>query len=83
MKTMVQVMAEAQRDQGARVVAVGEPMLQLLQSLQNHQYYYHLQNQTVPSLSEVALVLEQPLQGEKDAKIAGIQKLNCQYCSSC
>lgn len=82
MKKMVQVMVEARRDLGAGVGVVGEQMLQLLQSLQNHQYYCLLQNQTVPSPSEVAPVLEQLLQGEKDAKIVGIQKLNCQWCSS-
>ena len=60
MKKMAQGMAEAQRGQGARVVEE-EQMLQLLQVLQNHHYYPLLQNQIVPSLSEVAPALEQPL----------------------
>lgn len=86
MKKMVQGMAEARRDQGARVVE-GEQMLQLLQLLRNHHYYFLLQSQNVPSLSEVALVLEQPLQGERDVEIVDNQTLKFHFhyccCSSC
>lgn len=82
---MVQGMAEARRGQGARVVE-GEQMLQLLRLLRYPRYYFHLQSQNVPFLSEVALVLEQPLQGERDVKTVDNQMLKSHFrccCSSC
>lgn len=85
MKRMVQEMAEEQRGQGARVVAVAQ-MLQLLQLPQSLLQYFHQQNRIAPFLNEAAPGLVQPQQGEMCVGTVDSQRQNCHShccCSSC
>lgn len=80
---MAQEIAEEQRGQGARVVAL---MLQLLQLPQILLQYLLQQNRNAPFLSEAAPALAQPQQGEMCVRTVDSQRQNCHSrccCSSC
>lgn len=82
---MAQEIAEEQRGQGARVVAVAL-MLQLLQLPQILLQYLLQQNRNAPFLSEAAPALAQPQQGEMCVRTVDSQRQNCHShccCSSC